>query len=494
MIAPIADTIKETVQFLNRTDGTLGRKTVRSAVWVAVSNAGLALVSIIRTVILARLLVPEVFGLFSICLLVQRGVEIFTETGLGAALVHRQDRVIEARHTVFTMMVIRGFVVSAIVIILAPFVAAYYEQPVLGPCIQVIAAGFILVGFTNTNTELHRRELNFKSLTYLAQATAVVSLIVTVALAYFIRSIWALVIGQFLTVLAGVILSYLMIEGRPKFHWDRGLARELLSYGKFITGVAIFGFIAQEIDNAVVGKMLGMESLGFYVIAYKLASLPATHFSRVTARMMFPVCSKLQNDLPAMRNMFFKVVEFVGHLAIPVAVGMALMAPEIIQTLYGERWLAAVPALRVLCIYGGVMALGSWGFVFNALGKPHINFYLNVGRAVGISALIYPLTKQFGLTGAAWAVAIPMLVHFAVQFAIISNVLQLEQGQLAKIVGVIGLNSALMAAVLLLSRQVHLGSPILSLTFAMFLGAITYGALNFQTLRGWSSEWNQSRA
>jgi PST family polysaccharide transporter/lipopolysaccharide exporter len=210
--------------------------------------------------------------------------------------------------------------------------------------------------------------------------------------------------------------------------------------------------------------------------------------------MMFPVCSKLQNDLPAMRNMFFKVVQFVGHLAIPVAVGMALMAPEIIQTLYGERWLAAVPPLRVLCVYGGVMALGSWGFVFNALGKPQINFYLNVGRALGISALIYPLTKQYGLTGAAWAVAIPMLVHFAAQVAIISSVLKLEEGQLTKIVGVICLNSAIMAGVLLLGRQIHIGGPVLSLAFAVMLGALTYVALNFQTLRGWSSEWSQSRA
>ena len=338
-MAMFVGTIRDAVQFLNRTDGTLKRKTIRSAIWVAASNAGLAALSIVRTVVLARLLVPEVFGLFSICMLVQRGVEIFTETGLGAALVHRQDRVVEARHTVFTLMVARGFVIAFIVFLVAPYVASYYGQEVLGPCIQLMAVGFILVGFTNTNTELYRRELNFKSLTYLAQATAIVSLLIVVPLAYFFRSVWALVIGQVLTFLAGAILSYVLIQGRPKFYFEKGLAKELLSYGKFITGVAIFGFIAQEIDNAVVGKVLGMEALGFYVIAYKLASLPATHFSRVTARMMFPVCSKLQNDLVAMRELFLKVLAFVGHLAIPLAVGMALLAPELVHVLYGEQWL-----------------------------------------------------------------------------------------------------------------------------------------------------------
>jgi O-antigen/teichoic acid export membrane protein len=397
----------------------------------------------------------------------------------------------EARHTVFTLMVVRGFLIALVVFFAAPFIAAYYDEMVLGPCIQLMAVGFIVVGFTNTNTELHRRELNFKRLTYLAQATAVVSLLIVIPLAYFLRNIWALVIAQFLTFVTSVVLSYALIEGRPKFYFDRGLAKELLGYGKFITGVAIFGFIAQEIDNAVVGKLLGMEALGFYAIAFKLASLPATHFSRVTARMMFPVCSKLQNDVPAMRELFIKVLKFVGHLAIPLAAGMALLAPELVQFLYGEQWLGAVPPLQVLCLYGGVMALGSWGYVFNALGKPQINFYLNVGRAIGISSLIYPLTKLFGTVGAAWAVAIPMLVHFVAQVVVISRVLALEKLQVWKIVGVIVRNTATMAVALLLTRHIGIVNPTWSLAFAIVAAGVTYAALNYRNLRTLSTTWGQ---
>jgi O-antigen/teichoic acid export membrane protein len=384
---------------------------------------------------------------------------------------------------VFTLMVMRGFMVAAIVSAAAPFVAGYYDQPVLGPCIQVMAIGFILTGFTNTNMELYRRELNFKTLTYVQQTTAIASLIIVVPLAYYLRNIWALIIGQFLTVLIGVILSYAMIEGRPKFSFDRGLAKELLSYGKFITGVAIFGFFAQEIDNAVVGKVLGMQALGFYVIAYRLASLPATHFSKVTARMMFPVCSKLQNDLPAMRAMFFKVVGFVGHLALPIAAVLGILAPEIIRFLYGEKWLAAVEPLQILCVYGGFLATGSWGFIFNALGKPHINFYLNVWRAVGIGGLIYPLTLRYGLSGAAWAVAIPTVIHFGVQMVVMSRVLQLGRYELWKAVGVIVLNTAIMSAVLLAVKQISVVNDQVRLVLAVGLGALTYAALNYRSLR-----------
>jgi O-antigen/teichoic acid export membrane protein len=414
---------------------------------------------------------------------VQRGVDIFTETGFGAALIHRQDRYEDARHTAFTMMVGRGFLVGTIVFLTAPFVASYYSEPVLEPCIQVMALGFFVVGFTNINIETERKELNFRSLTYLTQSTSVVSLFIVVGLAFYFRNIWALVIGQLLTMIVGVILSYLLIEGRPRFYFDQGLAKELFGYGKFITGVAIFGFIASEIDNAVVGKILGMEALGFYVIAFKLASLPATHFSKVTARMMFPVCSKLQNDLPALRSVYIKVLQFVGHLAIPVAIGMTLLAPEIVKVLYGDRWLAAVVPLQILCLYGGVTALGSWGYVFNALGKPQIPFYLNLGRALGIGVLIYPLTSAFGLAGAAWAVALPMVVHFMIQVVVVSRVLSLERLHLVKVLGRVAVNSALMAAALLLAKRVTFETSAFSLGFAVLMGGATYVVLNYRQMR-----------
>jgi O-antigen/teichoic acid export membrane protein len=192
-----------------------------------------------------------------------------------------------------------------------------------------------------------------------------------------------------------------------------------------------------------------------------------------------------------MRELFIKVLKFVGHLAIPLAAGMALLAPELVQFLYGEQWLGAVPPLQVLCLYGGVMALGSWGYVFNALGKPQINFYLNVGRAIGISSLIYPLTKLFGTVGAAWAVAIPMLVHFVAQVVVISRVLALEKLQVWKIVGVIVRNTATMAVALLLTRHIGIVNPTWSLAFAIVAAGVTYAALNYRNLRTLSTTWGQ---
>jgi O-antigen/teichoic acid export membrane protein len=151
--------------------------------------------------------------------------------------------------------------------------------------------------------------------------------------------------------------------------------------------------------------------------------------------------------------------------------------------LYGEQWLPAAVPLQILCLYGGVMALGSWGYVFNALGKPHIPFYLNVIRATGIVILIYPLTSRYGLVGVAWSVAIPMVIQFAVQVVIISRVLGLGRLHLVRIIGAIAANSAIMALVLALAKRVEIEHPVLSIAFLAFVGGGSYLALNYRHIR-----------
>ena len=151
--------------------------------------------------------------------------------------------------------------------------------------------------------------------------------------------------------------------------------------------------------------------------------------------------------------------------------------------LYGERWSPAVVPLQILCIYGGVAALGSWGYVFNALGKPHIPYYLNLGRALGTGALIYPMTVSFGVAGAAWAVTIPMVLQFMLQVVVVSRELGMAKMHMVGILRTIVRNSGLMALALLAAERVPLASPAVSLGLVVVTGAVTYVALNYKDMR-----------
>jgi len=477
-----ADKFKKMINFLGSSDGNLNKKIVRSGIWVGISNASLNMLSFVRTIILVRLLLPSDFGLMGICLIVTRGIEIFTETGFGAALIHRQNKFEEAKDTTFTLMVIRGIVLSLIIIIIAPFIADYYEESVLGRLIRVFALSFFISGFNNINVVVLQKELDFRRLTYVNQARRIMEFLITVTLAYFLRNVWALVFGHVFASIVGVILSYKIIHGKMRFFFDKQLARELFAYGKFITGLSIVVFLSSEIATAILGKLLGMEYLGYYVLAFTIAGLPTTHISKIISRVMFPAYSKLQNDLPALRRTCLDVLKLVAHLAIPASVGIAVLAPEFVRVLYGECWMPVVGPLQILCIFGGVMAIGSMnGYVFNAIGKPYIPFYLVTARLSLTLLIIYPLIKKFGLIGAAIAVTVPLVLQFLVSTIIFSRAIELK---ISKIVGTLSIvisYSFIMALIVYYCKQVVFSNVnFFNLTLLIITGILSYAILNYK--------------
>lgn len=465
-------------------DGTLQRKTVRSGVLVGLTSLIINSLTFIRTIILARLLAPEIFGLLSICFIVIKGVEIFTETGFGAALIYKRDGFEKARDTAFTMTVIRGCLLAVCVFFLSPLVSGYYEKPVLENLLKVMTLVLVFHGFQNINMIALQKELDFRRIALLEQAKALSASVILIGLAYYRGDVWALVLGYVAVAAMDSLLSFTIIPGWPSFRFNLGIARELFSYGKFITGLSIVVFIAGEIDNAIVGKVLGMEVLGYYVLAFTLANLPTTHISKIASRVMFPSYSKLQNDLPALREAYLKVLKLVATVAVPASVGIAVLSQEIVNVLYGARWLPAAGPLRVLCAYGCIMAVMSLnGYIFNAIGKPKIPFYFNAARLILISIIIYPMVVRFGLYGAALAITIPLFMQFILITVVFSRTVGVRISKIGGQLLTVGLCSAIMAVALLFLKEVLPEPNPYTLSLSIALGFFIYALFNLTELK-----------
>lgn len=469
---------------MGRSDGSLQHKALRSGIWVGVSSVGIAVLTFARGIIMARLLTPEIFGLMAVSLMATRLIEIFTETGFGAALIHRQQRFEEARDTAFTMMVLRGFGLALISLAIAPFVAWFYEEPSLRAVVSVVGLSFIMLGFQNINTVALQKELDFKRLTYMELTGSVLSFAANVALAYWLRSVWALVLGQLATSAITSILSFVMVPARVRFRLDKEMAKELYRYGRFITGLAIVVFFSRELDSAVIGKLLGMETLGYYVAAYTLANIPSTYLSKVVARVMFPMFSKLQHDGDTLRSEFGRGIRLITTLAVPVSVVMIVLAPEIVSALYGGRWAAAAAPLRVLAVFGCFRAL--WllnGYLYNAIGKPQIDFSMSLARLVAMGVLLYPLTRAYGTVGAALATTIPMALQFVAGMFLSQRFIGAPLALSLRPFLIASLQGAVLAVVLLAAKMVAMPDPRLGLVVLLALGGLVCLALNFRDVR-----------
>jgi O-antigen/teichoic acid export membrane protein len=226
-------------------------------------------------------------------------------------------------------------------------------------------------------------------------------------------SVWSVVIATLTTSLVDVVGTHVIAPRRARLGWDFALFRELYRYGRHIWFVGILIFLVTQLDDAVVGRVQGLEQLSLYAIAYTIANIPIVQISAVVGQVGMPAWSAAlrQGDVEGRNRMFVSTVRLSG--AITIALCAALMAggPELLELVFGAKWRPAYSPLVILLFFGLVRGISAnFGALFNSLGRPGI-ISADIGtKVVIIAALIYPMTEAYGIVGAALSVTLPMVV------------------------------------------------------------------------------------
>ncbi|MCG8097977.1 MAG: lipopolysaccharide biosynthesis protein [Candidatus Thiodiazotropha taylori] len=478
-----ASVIRKLSNFAFAEDGSIKAKVLRSGIWVGASKVFLTLLSLVRSVVLARLLSPDAFGLMGLAGIAIRAIETFTRPGISQALIQRQDDFDKASDTAFTLLLLRGFLLALLVAALAPFISSYYENETLESMLEVLAIVFIIDGLTNINTINKMKELNFRRISYIEQLTEFLSTIIVIFAAYILRSVWALVIGQLVSSSLKALLSYYLIEGKPRIRFNWKIAKELLSYGKFITASSIVIFVATEIDTAVIGKIMGTEKLGYYVLAFTFADLATSSISKLISSIMLPAYSKLQADKAALKKAYLTTLKFVCLITLPVMVGVVLTADLIINTVFGEKWYLSVTPLQILIVFGFIRSLTSInGYLFEGIGKPKIAFKISLLRLAILVPLIVPITKAYGLDGVAVLITIGIAVQWIISIFVLRKHIFTSIKDIALAIYPAFWRSVLMGALVVFATQYFDEIHLLNMIIVVSIGVVSYGILSAQLL------------
>jgi len=269
----------------------------------------------------------------------------------------------------------------------------------------------LLNGFVNPGTIYFSRELEFKKQFQWDMSRSISDIVVSLSLVFFLRNVWVLVIGMTVSFFTRVAVSYFIHPYRPGFSFNPDYARSLFRFGKWVFGSGILVYLLTQGDDAFVGKFLGVTALGFYRIAYRFSNLPATHITHVISRVTFPMYSKLQDDIPKLREAYLKVLQITAFLAFPLAGLIFILAPDFTRIFLGEKWLPMVPAMQVLVIGGAIRSIGATiGPAFQGIGRPDILTKSMFVQLLILMIDIYPLTFKLGITGTSIAVVIPGLM------------------------------------------------------------------------------------
>lgn len=384
---------------------TLSQRAVHGGTWVFALRIINRLFGLVRTIILARVLAPHDFGLMAIALLAMATLETFSETGFQTALIQKKGNTKAYLDTAWTILILRGFVLFAILYLIAPYAATFFNAQEAKPIIQVIGISILFQAFTNIGVIYFQKELEFKKQFIYQFAGTLADFIVAVSFVLILRNVWALVFGLLAGNFVRFIASYLIHPYRPHLNLDLGKTKELFGFGKWILGSSILVLLITRGDDIFVGKMLGVTALGLYQMAYLISNLPTTEIANVISQVTFPAYSKLQDNIPKLKEAYLRVLQVTTFLSFPIAGLICVLAPDFTEIFLGAKWMPMVPAMQVLALAGLIRSIAATtGPIFYGVGQPRIDTRWQIIRLLVLTALIYPFTIQWGILGASTAV------------------------------------------------------------------------------------------
>lgn len=387
------------------------RSAVRGISWMALLRGSMRGMTLIKVVILARILTPSQFGVYGIALLVLGLLEILTETGINIVLIQEEGKTDKYISTAWAVSIIRGFLISLIIFALAPLITSFFESPSALNLIRFAALVPLARGFINPSIVKFQKELKFNKEFWFRSSIFLVDTSFAIALGVITKSEYALIWGMFIAAIFEVIISFFVVKPMPALEFDSKKVGKVIGRGKWITFAGIFEYLFQHLDDIVVGKLLGTAPLGLYQQAYRVSTLPISEVGEVFNKVTFPTYTKISEDKERLKKAFLKVSSIISLLVIPFGLILFFFAKEVVLILLGNNWLEVVDVLKVLAIFGILKAISNSAYpLFLSVKRQEIITFITLVGILGLAIPLIPLINKFGIVGAGYATIIGALV------------------------------------------------------------------------------------
>ncbi len=412
-------------KLLDRTDlrqrlsgDALKARAIRGTVLTGIGFFSENAIRLAGNLVLTRLLFPEAFGMMALIQVVMTGLVMFSEIGIRASII-QDDRGEDPDFldTAWTIQIGRGVVLWLATCALAAPVASFYGEPLLASILPVAGLTALIQGMNSTRIATAGRHIALGRVTVMNTVAQIVGLIIMIALALWLRSVWALVVGGLIGPLIVAVLSHVALPGhRNRIAVEQDALKRLVRFGRYIFLSTIAGFLISQADRAVLGKIVPLGDLALYNIAYFLASVPLLMMRRLTDAILFPLYRTRPPGDSAENWHKIAKARFIltGTMMAAVAV-LALIGNQLVIVLYDDRYEAAGPLLILIAL--GLIPLlieASYGAMALARGDSGRFAAIVVGAAVSRTFVLLVAATQFGLLGVTLAPAISTLLFYPV--------------------------------------------------------------------------------
>jgi PST family polysaccharide transporter len=385
--------------------GELNRKVAFGIAWMAGARAAVRALGLISTLVLARLLVPEDFGIIAMATSIAAGLELLTLFGFDMALIQRKALTRDDYDSAWTLNTLLGLGVAALLVLGAGAGAAFYREPRLETVITLLAIQYAVKNAANPGTVDFRRNLDFRWEFVTQVIPKLGGVVLTIPLAFWLRDYRALIAGMILTSFVSCGMSYVVHPHRPR-PCLKG-AGELFRFSRWLLLNNLITFFRNRGSTFIIGRIMGSSSLGIYGLAYEVSNMPTTEMVAPINRVLGPTYVKVREDPDLLRSTFRSTFGLITILILPVSIGLAAVADPLVRVVLGDKWLATIPLISLLAFSGaGNLMQTNTGSVHTAIGQPR---FITLTGLIHVSTLLPAIifgTRHFGLVGAAAAYAL----------------------------------------------------------------------------------------
>lgn len=399
-------------------DRSMTNHLVRGSAWMIAARWAMRLIGLVSTIILARLLTPDDFGVIALAMIVVGLLDTVAYAGVDLALMRPGNDSREHFDTAWTVQIIQGTLLAAALILAAPFAAPFFSEPRVMAVIQVIALRPFILGFQNIGIVAFRKELDFAKDFRFTLFAKLLNFFIIVSAALVLKNYWALVAGMASSAIIEVGLSYLMHAYRPKLSLKR--IHDIWGFSQWLIISRIGSFLSRKTDEFVIGRVLGTTAMGGYHVASELATMPNLELVMPLRRAMFPTLSKAAKDPAEFEHLFLLSFSAVATLGFSIGFGLMAITPELVPILLGHQWQAAVAPMRWLALFGSFSALIlALEMLLWVSGKTRISAIQTWLELIALIPVIYIAVDHAGIEGAALArlgvsiSMVPIMISFA---------------------------------------------------------------------------------
>lgn len=456
------------------------RRMASGAAWMVLFKLVERSLGLVSTLILARLLSPQDFGLVAMALSFIFMAELLTSFGFDVALIQNQTASDRLYHTAWTCNVLVGVAIFLMMLAAAAPIAAFYAEPAVFWVVCSLALGPLIGGCENIGVVAFRKELQFRSEFAFQISRKLVGFAVTVPLAFWTRSYWALVAGILASKAAGTVISYLAHPFRPRLSISG--AKSLFSFSKWLLLTNVLAFLKTRATDFIIGRSHGAATLGLYNVAYEFANLPTSELGAPINRALLPGFSQIARDPGKLHSAYVNAISLLALFALPAAVGIYAVAGYLVPVALGPKWAAAVPLIQILAIFGAIELFhSSMCAVLIATGHPHAVVKANLVFVLLLALLLIALVGHLGATGAALAVVGASVLSTPAYLIAIRIHTGISPGAFLRALTRPAVASAAMAGILHVLLPSHVGSMTTLEATGWLLTGVVVGAFSYCT-------------